>query len=102
MSDLAELRTRSCMSLESLKELAAEIARLRRKVELLETTPWLHPKDVMAIFGIGRTTLHRWRKCGKIPRPTRVYGPIWRRSDLARCKGGRTRPDKRPDGSRTS
>ena len=76
-----------------LQELTAEIGRLKARLEALEDSPWLHPKDVMALLGISKATLYRWLKDRRIPAPVRVHGPIWRRADLARLKGrtsGRT------------
>ncbi len=83
----------------TLKELASRLQALTEKVEALENRPWLHPKDVMGALGISKATLYRRLKSGGIPRPTYIYGPVWRRCDLERAKGRtrrRTRPD-RPD-----
>lgn len=78
---------------ESLRDLRVVLQRLGRKVQALENTPWLHPKDVMAILGISKATLYRYLKCGRLPRPSRIYGPIWRRCDLDKAldKSGRPR-----------
>ncbi len=67
---------------------------MARKLEALENQPWLHPKDLMSVLGISKATLYRRLKCGKLPRPTKIYGPVWRRCDLERWHRARTRPDR--------
>ncbi len=79
----------------SLEELAAQLRLVAGKMERLENHPWLHPKDVMSALGISKATLYRWLKCGKLPKPARIYGPIWRRCDLERLARRRSSPDGR-------
>jgi predicted DNA-binding transcriptional regulator AlpA len=76
-------------------DLSREIERLARKVRDLENQPWMHPKDVMATMGISKATLYRYLKCGKLPRPSHIYGPVWRRCDLDKHQAARTRPAQR-------
>lgn len=75
----------------TLEEVAAEIAWLRSEVvylrEEIANTPRLHRKDVMARYGISKSTLHRWLKLpGRLPRPVRFGGPLWRLADLEKAE----------------
>ena len=82
----------------TLREITSQMRSLAQKLEVLENRPWLHPKDLMASLGISKATLYRWLKCGKLPRPSYVYGPIWRRCDLdrlrRRTRAGQARPGR--------
>ena len=50
----------------------------------LELKPILRQKDILALLGIGRATLSKWRNEGRFPEPKRL-GPRllgWRASDI--------------------
>lgn len=47
--------------------------------------PQLNTSEVSEMFGIGRATLYRWIREGKIPEPARdpkTSWPIWGQSEL--------------------
>lgn len=45
---------------------------------------FLTRRDMLAMFGISKATLHRYLRAGKIPQPNRLVGeqPYWRVSDF--------------------
>ena len=67
-------------------------AKLTRKVVPFDQLPdcaWVRKPRVMALFGVSDTTLWRWGKEGRIPKPT-LIGPrvsAWRVGDLRKFLG---------------
>ena len=53
----------------------------------------LHEPDVLALLGVGKATLWRWRKAGNFPAPLQL-GPnriAWRRDEVERWLATRPR-----------
>lgn len=63
----------------TLESLAAEVKRLSA---IVLDTPRMTVKDVLARYGITKSTFYRWCKAKLIPPPVRIGGPRWRLADL--------------------
>jgi len=72
--------------------------RLVKLERLVLNEPRLHRKEVMQRYSIGKSTLHRWLRAGRLPAPVRLCGPLWRIQDLEQAEQtGRLSPlPKRP------
>jgi predicted DNA-binding transcriptional regulator AlpA len=66
-------------TLESLQE---KIQRMEARLYELLDMPRLCCKEVMARYGITRSTFYRWRDDKKLPAPVVLGGPRWKLSDL--------------------
>lgn len=63
----------------TLEALAEAVQRLQ---EAFLNTPRLHRKDIEARYGIAKSTFYRLLSKGKLPRPIRLAGPVWRLEDI--------------------
>jgi predicted DNA-binding transcriptional regulator AlpA len=61
-------------------------AELRASDRLLKTK-FLSLKEVAGLLGVNQSTIHRWRKAGKLPRPfvEPWGGPRWAADEIAKC-----------------
>lgn len=71
------------MSKLTLQALAEQVESLQRA---LISQPRLHIKDVALRYGVSVMTLYRWIRRGRLPRPIRFTGPLWRLEDLEKAE----------------
>ncbi len=62
-------------------EMLKEIKEIKKSVKNKRVYPqWLKSKDLMSLFGLSPTTLHRLRTSGKLPY-TKIQGTIYYSTD---------------------
>ena len=67
----------------TLQNIWHELLALRQEVL---NTPRLHLKDLCRRYGWSERTVYRMLRRGKLPRPIRFSGSIWRLEDLQKAE----------------